>query len=98
MHAALPPASLFLPLQAATYFSGKPSSIYDADTLTVAAKKIRLHGLDAPELKQTCLDAAGAVYACGARLERCLAWIGAAGPVNPNAWHNLAVTVAALLL
>ena len=33
--------------------SGKPQ-IIDGDTIKINSKKIRLHGIDAPELKQMC--------------------------------------------
>lgn len=58
-------------LQAAIVHSGTATSVYDGDTLTLrnasngATVKVRFHGLDAPELAQTCLTAAGVSYACG---------------------------------
>ena len=39
--------------------------VIDGDTLRVGSTKVRLHGIDAPELKQTCSDSAGNEYACG---------------------------------
>lgn len=51
--------------------SGLATSIYDGDTLTLtnssngATVKVRMHGMDAPELAQACLTAAGASYPCG---------------------------------
>ncbi len=38
----------------------------DGDTLRVGPVGVRLWGIDAPETAQTCLDAVGASYACGA--------------------------------
>ena len=38
--------------------------VHDGDTLSLAGERIRLRGLDAPELSQTC-SRAGADYACG---------------------------------
>jgi endonuclease YncB( thermonuclease family) len=37
----------------------------DGDTIAIGAQRIRLQGIDAPELDQTCLDSAGAVWRCG---------------------------------
>ncbi|HZO21306.1 MAG TPA: thermonuclease family protein [Steroidobacteraceae bacterium] len=42
-----------------------PAHIKDADTIEVRGSIFRLHGIDAPELDQSCLDAEGALYACG---------------------------------
>jgi endonuclease YncB( thermonuclease family) len=39
--------------------------VIDGDTLTVAGVRIRLWGIDAPEGRQSCHDAAGRLYACG---------------------------------
>lgn len=48
---------------------GKPISghpyVIDGDTLRFGSSRVRLLGIDAPELDQTCTDAAGAAYACG---------------------------------
>ena len=48
----------------AEVISGKPS-FSDADTLKVAGVTIRLFGIDAPELDQTCTKADGREWACG---------------------------------
>jgi endonuclease YncB( thermonuclease family) len=41
------------------------ASVADGDTLRLGADRIRLVGLDAPELDQTCLDASGTTWPCG---------------------------------
>jgi len=41
------------------------ASVADGDTLRLGGERIRLTGLDAPELDQTCTDTAGATWSCG---------------------------------
>jgi endonuclease YncB( thermonuclease family) len=48
----------------ATNISGVPR-IVDGDTLEVAAVKIRLEGIDAPESDQVCLDHGSSKWKCG---------------------------------
>jgi endonuclease YncB( thermonuclease family) len=43
------------------------ASVIDGDTLEVQGKRIRLHGIDAPESAQLCQDAAGKDWRCGQR-------------------------------
>ena len=50
--------------------SGVPS-VTDGDTLKVGRERIRLHGIDAPESKQTC-RVGGETWACGAAATRAL--------------------------
>lgn len=45
-------------------FSGRVH-VVDADTWDVAGVRVRLHGIDAPELDQTCQNANGAEWPCG---------------------------------
>ena len=40
--------------------------VIDADTFDVGGTRVRLHGIDAAERDQTCLDAEGEPWACGA--------------------------------
>ncbi len=50
------------------------ATVVDGDTLVIDGEKLRLSGIDAPELDQTCFDRSGTVFACGKvardRLER----------------------------
>lgn len=48
------------------------ATIYDGDTIEVAGRKIRLVGIDAPELRQRCRDARGIERACGKEALRAL--------------------------
>nr|WP_114291969.1 thermonuclease family protein [Pseudosulfitobacter sp. DSM 107133] len=56
---------LSLPVMAgAGEFSG-PVRVIDADTIDVGTTRVRLHGIDAPEMDQECLTAQGVAYECG---------------------------------
>lgn len=41
------------------------ATVIDGDTIEIGGTRIRFDGIDAPESRQTCLDAAGARYRCG---------------------------------
>lgn len=50
-----------------------PASVVDGDTLRLAGGRVRLLGIDAPELAQTCDDAThAATWACGSAARRAL--------------------------
>ena len=44
--------------------TGKPH-IIDGDTIKILNIKIRLHGIDSPEINQNCKDADGTLWRCG---------------------------------
>ena len=44
--------------------TGKPR-IIDGDTIVIGDQRIRLHGIDTPEAKQTCQRQNGTEYRCG---------------------------------
>ena len=52
---------------------GPIDAVNDGDTLTVAGAKVRLFGIDAPELHQECTGADGAPYPCGRKAQMLLA-------------------------
>jgi endonuclease YncB( thermonuclease family) len=54
----------------------------DGDSFVLGTERVRLEGLDAPELDQTCLSDTGAVWACGHAARDGLADLLAAGPVH----------------
>ena len=55
---------LTLPSPAHADVTGKPR-IVDGDTIHIGKRKIRLHGIDAPEMKQTCRTSKGKEQMCG---------------------------------
>ncbi|MFV0297731.1 MAG: thermonuclease family protein [Hyphomicrobiaceae bacterium] len=52
--------------------TGRAAAI-DGDTLAVGGVRVRLEGIDAPELEQTCNDAEGRTWACGRAAQSWLA-------------------------
>ncbi|MEM9313674.1 MAG: thermonuclease family protein [Pseudomonadota bacterium] len=58
------------------------ASVIDGDSLIVAGIEVRLHGMDAPELDQTCLDENGETWACGEAAKDALTELVSGGPVT----------------
>ncbi|MCK8778642.1 thermonuclease family protein [Rhizobium sp. NTR19] len=54
-----------------TRMSG-PFHVVDGDTLAVGEERLRLQGIDAPELDQICEDADGGQWACGREAKKLL--------------------------
>ena len=48
------------------------ADVVDGDTIDIGKVRIRLDGVDAPESWQTCHDAGGKLYRCGARAAEAL--------------------------
>jgi endonuclease YncB( thermonuclease family) len=69
------------PVQAAAETLSGPAEVIDGDTLAVEGRKIRLFGIDAPELRQTC-DRNGEAWACGEESARQLEELVASNPVE----------------
>ncbi len=80
---------------------GKPR-IIDGDTIEIGPAKIRLHGIDAPESKQTCKKADGSKYRCGEMATFALAeiiethWITCKGETIDRYKRRIAVCYAGL--
>jgi endonuclease YncB( thermonuclease family) len=62
------------------------ASIVDGDTIRIRGQRIRLVGIDAPELHQTCRDASGRDWSCGRAARERLAALAASSTVtcSPN--------------
>lgn len=67
---------------AATGGGKSAARVIDGDTIELAGEKLRLEGIDAPELAQTCALPSGHSYPCGKEAARALTRLLAAGPVT----------------
>ena len=70
--------SFMLILPAAGQENTEPSvitgraAVLEGDTIEINGQVIRLHGIDAPQHRQTCRDRRGAVYRCGLKSKTAL--------------------------
>ena len=73
---------LLLPISVAMAdITGKPR-VVDGDTIHIGKTKIRLHGIDAPEMKQECYRVDGTPYRCGEAATDALRVLIGADPVR----------------
>jgi endonuclease YncB( thermonuclease family) len=73
--------ALFPPIPALADMVEGRARVIDGDTLDIAGTKLRLHGVDAPELDQTC-QGAGGDWPCGAFARDMLAGIVGEGKLS----------------
>ncbi len=59
-----------------------PARVIDGDTIEVAGSRIRLQGIDAPELAQSCSTASGVAWGCGRESRAALAGLIGPEPVT----------------
>src|SRR5688500_11882561 len=67
--------------------TGGSAIVNDGDSLTIGGERIRLRGIDAPELDQTCRRD-GEDYACGRRSKQALAALIDGRPVKCEGWER----------
>jgi endonuclease YncB( thermonuclease family) len=70
---ALRPGVIMLVAVAISAIPARAGEVLDGDTLEVEGQRMRLFGIDAFELEQTCLDAGGQPWHCGAAAKAALA-------------------------
>ena len=63
---------MFTPFSALSADISGEARVVDGDTIWIEGTKIRLHGIDAPETEQTCVDGGGNEYPCGERATKAL--------------------------
>ena len=53
--------------------------VVDGDTMEIVGFRVRLHGIDAPESHQSCLDSRGKIYRCGMEATAAVSLLAAGG-------------------
>lgn len=69
------------PIEAAGERIGR-AHVADGDSVAIAGTRLRLVGIDAPELAQSCRDAAGRAFACGETAKARLAGLIDGRPID----------------
>ena len=78
--ALLAASAAFSPAAAQDVLAG-PARVLDGDTIEIHGKRVRLHGIDAPESAQSCIDGADRPYRCGELATKALSALIGRGPV-----------------
>ncbi|WP_011580893.1 MULTISPECIES: thermonuclease family protein [Chelativorans] len=73
--------------QVATRHLSGSFRINDGDSLTINGERIRLRGIDAPELDQQC-SLEGLSYACGQRARQALSQLTNSGSLSCSGWER----------
>jgi endonuclease YncB( thermonuclease family) len=73
MHRSSIPASLIAAAMVLTAGTASAEQVVDGDTFELEGQEVRLFGVDAFELSQTCLDARGEPWRCGIAAKAALA-------------------------
>ena len=68
--------------------AGGDIHVIDGDSLRIGGREVRLAGIDAPEYRQTCTDAAGAAWPCGREAGTALERLVRAGTVSCETAHE----------
>lgn len=58
------------------------AAIIDGDSLRLNGEELRLVGIDAPELRQSCTDGLGQIVGCGRQARQALARLAGQGPLT----------------
>lgn len=70
------------PAAAAEVIKADRATVIDGDTIDVGSVRVRIHGIDAPELGQRCANGRGGAWPCGEHAVSRLAELVAAGPLS----------------
>lgn len=95
-----PTASLMNAADTAQQVFSGAVQVLDGDTLVVQGQTVRLHGIDAPELDQTCKNPRGLTYECGVQARTNLSSFVGVQPVqcqtvdrDPSGLHRVYCTM-----